>query len=68
MALCSMVNLNLPHLTILTKCDLVENKDYIDKYLNYADDIEDIDVIDNDVDSDLEFDSIKPTANKKNGI
>lgn len=52
MALCSMVNLNLPHLTILTKCDLVGNKDYIDKYINYADDIGDIDVVNNEADSD----------------
>ena len=41
-ALSTMVSLGLPHLSILTKCDLVLDKDIIDKYLEYSEDIEDI--------------------------
>jgi hypothetical protein len=33
MALSSMMMLNLPHLTVLSKCDLIGNKKIISKFL-----------------------------------
>ncbi|KRX06905.1 P-loop containing nucleoside triphosphate hydrolase [Pseudocohnilembus persalinus] len=39
-ALTAMMQLSLPHLTVLTKCDLIENKDAIDQFLDIASDFE----------------------------
>ena len=39
MALSTMVSLGLPHLTVLTKCDLIVDKELIDMYLDYSEDI-----------------------------
>ena len=39
MALSTMVSLGLPHLTVLTKCDLVVDKELINLYLDYSEDI-----------------------------
>ena len=33
-ALSSMINLGLPHLTILSKCDLISDETIVDKFLN----------------------------------
>ena len=33
MALSAMMSLSLPHLTVLSKCDLVEDKKLLKKYL-----------------------------------
>ena len=39
--LASMLNLSLPHLTVLSKCDLIEDKQIVEKYTESAlDDIE----------------------------
>lgn len=35
MALSTMISLELPHITVLTKCDLVEDKNLLDYFLNY---------------------------------
>ena len=40
MALSAMMSLGLPHLTILTKCDLVADKELLDKYINFSDEID----------------------------
>ncbi|EGR30935.1 hypothetical protein IMG5_121020 [Ichthyophthirius multifiliis] len=47
-ALTAMVSLGLPHLTVLTKCDLITDKQMIDQYLDFADAIDEIDIIDED--------------------
>lgn len=41
-ALSAMISLALPHLNVLTKCDLVKNKDLIESYLNYAENLDEI--------------------------
>lgn len=32
--------MGLPHLTVMTKCDLMKDKKMLDKYLDYAENIE----------------------------
>lgn len=38
MALACTMNLELPHITVLTKCDLVPDKDLLNKYIEFAED------------------------------
>lgn len=38
MALACTMNLELPHITVLTKCDLVPDKDLLSKYIEFAED------------------------------
>jgi len=38
MALACTMNLELPHITVLTKCDLVPDKDLLNQYIEFAED------------------------------
>jgi hypothetical protein len=40
MALSAMTSLQLPHLTVLTKCDLIKDKELLQKYLDFSEDME----------------------------
>ena len=40
MGLSAMMALSLPHLTILTKCDLIEDKELLEKYLKFNEDLD----------------------------
>lgn len=43
MALSTMMSLSLPHITVLSKCDLVGNKKIIKKFINATDDFNELD-------------------------
>ena len=49
MSLSATVNLGLPHLTILTKCDLVSDKEVIEQYLEFSEDMTDLPIDKNDM-------------------
>ncbi|EAR85433.1 ATP-binding protein (macronuclear) [Tetrahymena thermophila SB210] len=45
-ALTAMISLGLPHITVLTKCDIIQDKKQIDEYLEFSEEIDDIEIKD----------------------
>lgn len=45
-ALTAMMSLGLPHLTVLTKCDIIEDKERIDEYIEFAEEIDEVSIVD----------------------